>query len=159
MGVEQEASRLVAALVLAVRDVYKTWIAATCFKECAVSSLALMQVDLIDFSGPAFMTVDNRVAALRLVQKELCDAALFDPSGNTILPCLVLREPHRPAPRRMFRTTCNSIYSQQLGILPGFRKPKALSSGSLLCRTKGFTASLQTQSTVFHFPAIRIHMS
>lgn len=27
------------------------------------------------------MTVDNRVAALRLVQKELCDAALFDPSG------------------------------------------------------------------------------
>ena len=28
------------------------------------------------------MTVDNRVAALRLVQKELCDAALFDPSGE-----------------------------------------------------------------------------
>ena len=41
-----------------------------------------MQVDLIDFSGPAFPNVDNRVAALRLVQKELCDAALFDPSGN-----------------------------------------------------------------------------
>ena len=44
-----------------------------------------LQVDLIDFSGPAFMTVDNRVAALRLVQKELCDAALFDPSGNFVV--------------------------------------------------------------------------
>ena len=46
---------------------------------CSIS--CNFQVDLIDFSGPAFMTVDNRVAALRLVQKELCDAALFDPSG------------------------------------------------------------------------------
>lgn len=42
----------------------------------------VLQVDLIDFSGPAFKTVDNRVAALRLVQKELCDAALFDPTGE-----------------------------------------------------------------------------
>ena len=40
-------------------------------------------MDLIDFSGPAFKNVDNRVMALRLVQKELCDAALFDPSGTT----------------------------------------------------------------------------
>jgi len=43
-------------------------------------------VDLIDFSGPAFVGVDNRVAALRLVQKELCDAALFDPSGKLLIP-------------------------------------------------------------------------
>lgn len=43
-----------------------------------------VQVDLIDFSGPAFPNVDNRVAALRLVQKELCDAALFDPSGTSL---------------------------------------------------------------------------
>ena len=42
-------------------------------------------MDLIDFSGPAFKTVDNRVAALRLVQKELCDAALFDPTGTFLI--------------------------------------------------------------------------
>ena len=42
----------------------------------------LLQVDLISFSGPTFKGWDNRVAALRLVQKNLCDAALFDPSGN-----------------------------------------------------------------------------
>ena len=38
-------------------------------------------MDLISFNGPTFADWDNRVAALRLVQKELCDAALFDPSG------------------------------------------------------------------------------
>ena len=41
-----------------------------------------MQVDLISFNGPTFKNWDNRVAALRLVQKNLCDAALFDPSGD-----------------------------------------------------------------------------
>ena len=41
-----------------------------------------VQVDLLDFSGPEFRHVDNRVAALRLVQKNLCDAALFDPQGG-----------------------------------------------------------------------------
>ena len=43
-------------------------------------------MDLISFDGPTFANWDNRVAALRLVQKELCDAALFDPSGD--LPSL-----------------------------------------------------------------------
>ena len=40
-------------------------------------------MDLISFNGPTFKNWDNRVAALRLVQKNLCDAALFDPSGNS----------------------------------------------------------------------------
>ncbi len=38
-------------------------------------------MDLIDLNGPLYSGFDNRVAALRLVQKGLCDAALFDPSG------------------------------------------------------------------------------
>ncbi len=40
-----------------------------------------VQVDLIDLNGPLYTGFDNRLAALRLVQKGLCDAALFDPSG------------------------------------------------------------------------------
>jgi len=39
-------------------------------------------VDLVDFSGPDFAHVDNRFAALTLVQKGLCDAALFSPQGG-----------------------------------------------------------------------------
>ena len=37
----------------------------------------------MDFSGPAFEHVDNRFAALTLVQKGLCDAALFSPQGKS----------------------------------------------------------------------------
>ena len=43
-----------------------------------------LQVDLIDLVGPLYSGFDNRVAALRLVQKGLCDAALFDPSGTRL---------------------------------------------------------------------------
>ena len=49
-----------------------------------------LQVDLIDFSGPLYKDVDNRFAALRLVQKRFCDAALFNPQGAWVFgqPCL-----------------------------------------------------------------------
>ena len=47
------------------------------------------QVDLIDFSGPTFKDVDNRVAALRLVQHGLTESALFDPAGAFLLFFLV----------------------------------------------------------------------
>ncbi|CAL5223766.1 g6330 [Coccomyxa viridis] len=49
-------------------------------------SRARVEVDLISFNGPTFKNWDNRVAALRLVQKNLCDAALFDPSGELQIP-------------------------------------------------------------------------
>ena len=38
--------------------------------------------------------MDNRVAALRLVQNELCEAALFDPSGAHICPAVVQGRRH-----------------------------------------------------------------
>ncbi len=52
-------------------------------------------MDLISFRGPTFKGWDDRVAALRLVQKNLCDAALFDPSGTLRLiePLTCLRSP------------------------------------------------------------------
>ncbi len=49
----------------------------------------------MDFGGPDFAHVDNRFAALTLVQKGLCDAALFSPQGAagsphgaTCAPCV-----------------------------------------------------------------------
>jgi hypothetical protein len=49
-------------------------------------SRARVEVDLVDFSGPIFEHVDNRFAALTLVQKGLCDAALFSPQGSMLIP-------------------------------------------------------------------------
>ncbi|VAX12960.1 Nicotinamide mononucleotide adenylyltransferase [hydrothermal vent metagenome] len=43
-----------------------------------------VEIDLIDFSGPAFSQVDNRLMALRLVQHGLSSAALFSADGKII---------------------------------------------------------------------------
>ena len=42
----------------------------------------LVEIDMVDFSGPAFIQVDNRLMALRLVQHGLSNAALFYPNGQ-----------------------------------------------------------------------------
>jgi hypothetical protein len=55
-------------------------------------SRARVEVDLVDFSGPDFAHVDNRFAALTLVQKGLCDAALFSPQGQMLIPQETLRK-------------------------------------------------------------------
>lgn len=44
----------------------------------------LVSVDMIDFSGPAFTAVDNRLMALRLVQKGLTTAAMFTAEGAAV---------------------------------------------------------------------------
>ena len=43
-----------------------------------------VEIDLIDFSGPAFSQVDNRLMALRLVQHGLSNAALFSADGKIV---------------------------------------------------------------------------
>jgi len=44
----------------------------------------LCEIDMIDFSGPAFAGVDNRLMALRLVEKGLSNAAMFTPDGRIV---------------------------------------------------------------------------
>ena len=64
----------------------------------------MVEIDMIDFSGPAFTLVDNRLMALRLVEKGLSSAALFHPDGHLVSvadtlwkkPVLVERSRFRP---------------------------------------------------------------
>lgn len=49
-----------------------------------------LEVDLIEFSGPAFEGVDNRLMALQLVQQGLTDAAMFLADGTVVQPGEVL---------------------------------------------------------------------
>jgi len=45
-----------------------------------------LELDMIDFTGPAFEQVDNRLMALRLVQHGLTQAAMFTPDGKLVQP-------------------------------------------------------------------------
>jgi hypothetical protein len=47
---------------------------------------ARTEVDMIQFSGPAFAKVDNRLMALQLVQSGLTNAALFTSDGQVVQP-------------------------------------------------------------------------
>jgi hypothetical protein len=43
-----------------------------------------LEIDMVDFEGPAFKNVDNRLMALQLVQHGLTQAAMFQPNGKLV---------------------------------------------------------------------------
>jgi len=49
-----------------------------------------VEVDMIRFSGPCFVGVDNRLMALQLVEQGLTDAALFTAEGESVIPSEML---------------------------------------------------------------------
>jgi hypothetical protein len=62
-----------------------------------------IEVDMVDFSGDAFMHVDNRVISLRLVQLGLSGAAMFSADGTVLQPSEHLRKKNVLVERGRFR--------------------------------------------------------
>lgn len=63
-----------------------------------------IEIDMINFTGPVFKDVDNRLMSLQLVKNGMTQAVMFAPSGNNVLPAnelykkniLTLRGSYRP---------------------------------------------------------------
>lgn len=62
-----------------------------------------LEIDTVNFSGPRFKDVDNRLMSLQLVKNGMTDAVMFDPSGKNILPAAVLYKKNILALRGSFR--------------------------------------------------------
>jgi hypothetical protein len=62
-----------------------------------------IEIDLIEFSGPEFSRVDNRVMSLRLVQLHLTGAAMFSCDGRVLQPSEVLHKKPVLVERGRFR--------------------------------------------------------
>lgn len=62
-----------------------------------------IEVDMINFSGPRFAYIDNRLMSLQLVKSGMTDAVLFGPDGNNILPAHLLYKKNILALRGSFR--------------------------------------------------------
>lgn len=66
-----------------------------------------IEIDTINFTGPVFEDVDNRLMSLELVKNGMTDAVIFSPEGQNILPAnalykkniLTLRGSFRPVTR------------------------------------------------------------
>lgn len=62
-----------------------------------------IEIDSINFSGPLFEKVDNRLMSLYLVRNGLTDAVMFGPDGQSKLPANVLYRQNILALRGSFR--------------------------------------------------------
>lgn len=49
-----------------------------------------IEIDMINFSGPQFEDVDNRLMSLQLIKNGMTEAVMFGPDGNNILPAAIL---------------------------------------------------------------------
>ncbi len=62
-----------------------------------------IEIDTINFSGPRFVDVDNRLMSLQLVKNGMTDAVMFNPDGNNVLPAAILYKKNILALRGSFR--------------------------------------------------------
>jgi hypothetical protein len=49
-----------------------------------------VEIDMIKFSGPAFVGLDHRLMSLQLVEQGLTDAAMYTVAGEVVQPSEVL---------------------------------------------------------------------
>ena len=62
-----------------------------------------MEVDMVQFAGPAFANLDNRIMSLHLVQPRLTNAVMFSPSGEVLQPSDVRCKKAVLVQRRIFQ--------------------------------------------------------
>ncbi len=62
-----------------------------------------LEIDTINFSGPVFQHVDNRLMSLQLVKNGMTDAVMFGPDGTNVLPAKMLYKKNILALRGSFR--------------------------------------------------------
>jgi len=62
-----------------------------------------IEIDTINFSGPLFKDVDNRLMSLQLVKNGMTEAVMFAPDGNNVLPARVLYKKNILTLRGSFR--------------------------------------------------------
>lgn len=88
-----------------------------------------IEIDLIEFSGPAFAGCENRLLNLHLIRSWLTRAVMFDPDGQVVQPgealhrkdVLAVRSNFRPATRRhedMFRAGLAAFDGHAEDVLP-----------------------------------------
>ncbi len=62
-----------------------------------------IEIDMVDFRGPRFMYVDNRLMSLYLVKNGMTNAVMFNPDGNNLLPAHALYKKNILTLRGSFR--------------------------------------------------------
>lgn len=84
-----------------------------------------IEIDMINFTGPVFEDVDNRLMSLQLVRNGMTEAVMFSPTGNNVLPATELYKKNILTLRGSFRpvTKVNmNMYEQSLELFMNEKK-------------------------------------
>jgi len=81
-----------------------------------------LEIDTINFSGPIFKNVDNRLMSLELVKNGLTEAVMFGSDGNNLLPAAILYKKNILALRGRFRPVTKVNEDMYLQSLKLFKK-------------------------------------
>ena len=83
-----------------------------------------LEIDTINFSGPVFNEVDNRLISLQLVKGGMTEAVMFSPEGKNVLPAKILYKKNILALRGSFRPVTKVNVEMYLNSIKLFLKQK-----------------------------------
>ncbi|MDA9849385.1 TonB-dependent receptor [Flavobacteriaceae bacterium] len=83
-----------------------------------------LEIDTINFSGPVFKEVDNRLISLQLVKGGMTDAVMFSPEGKNVLPAKILYKKNILALRGSFRPVTKVNVEMYINSIKLFLKQK-----------------------------------
>lgn len=103
---------------------------------------ARIKIDMISVTGDAFHGIDSRLLCLELVKKKLCEAVIFEDTGNVLQASEVLYK------------------KNVLVVRGGYRPPTNLSLDMLECGLRKFRASLEKseQDNIIVIPEISMSL-
>ena len=107
-----------------------------------------LEIDNIDFSGPAFGRVDNRLMALQLVQNGFTEAALFGADGKLILPADALYKKAVLVERSRFRPPTHLTMEMLDHALKYFRTETGLDEKDIVVLSEMTLQNLSVENSI-----------
>jgi len=109
-----------------------------------------IQVDLIKFSGPAYVNVDNRLMSLQLVSQGLTDAVLFTADGEMVQPADILYKKSILVERGNFRPVTYATNDMLNGARTAFLKQTGCSEEDLVVLMEMTLENLLSEGQLNH---------
>ncbi|MBW2962792.1 TonB-dependent receptor [Mesonia aestuariivivens] len=107
-----------------------------------------LEIDTINFSGPRFENVDNRLMSLQLVKNGMTEAVMFAPDGNNVLPARILYKKNVLALRGSFRpvTKVNmDIYKNSMEL---FKQESRVEEENTICVFEITLSNLRSEGEI-----------
>jgi hypothetical protein len=109
-----------------------------------------IQVDMINFSGPAFPGVDNRLMSLQLVSQGLTNAVMFTSDGETVQPADILHKKAILVERGSFRPVTYATNDMLNRARTAFLKQCGRSEGELVVLMEMTLENLLSEGQLNH---------